>query len=177
VAPHVLQDGLAGLEAAVRSDELAWQREFGREKDVSGLGVERNVFRYRPAPVHVRAGDDLVDAARVLLAARRAGADVTVSSPVALPDGLAPGHVVEDTGAWLARMAAERPSRVRLLAPVGEALSAAVEGDPDVAVHDGEVTWSGRVELLPFLREQAVTITTHRFGNHDPAFDRVLPRR
>ena len=26
------------------------------------------------------------------------------------------------------------------------------------------------------LREQAVTITQHRFGNHDPSFDRVLPR-
>ncbi len=176
VAPHLLQDGLAHLEGAVRSDELAWQREFGREKDVSGLGVERNVFRYRPAPVHVRAGDDLVSTARVLLAARRAGADVTVSSPVALPDGLAPGHAVEDDEAWLARMATERPSRVRLLTPTGAALSRAVEGDPDVAVHDGEVTWSGRVEMLPFLREQAVTITTHRFGNHDPAFERVLPR-
>jgi RHH-type proline utilization regulon transcriptional repressor/proline dehydrogenase/delta 1-pyrroline-5-carboxylate dehydrogenase len=177
VAPHVLQDGLAQLQAAARSDELAWQREFGREKDVSGLGVERNVFRYRPTAVHVRGGDDLVDTTRVLLAARRAGADVSVSSPVALPDGLAPGHVVEDDEAWLARMGTERPARVRLLGDLATRLAEAVEGDPDVAVHAGEVTWSGRVELLPFLREQSVTITTHRFGNHDPAFDRVLPRR
>lgn len=176
-APHVLQDGLATLEAATRSDELAWQREFGREKDVSGLVVERNVFRYRPTAVHVRGGDDLVATARVVLAGLRAGADVTVSSPVALPDGLAPGHVVEDDETWLDRVAQERPARVRLLSGLGRRLAEAVGGDPDVAVHDGEVTWSGRVELLPFLREQSVTITTHRFGNHDPAFDRVLPRR
>ena len=52
----------------------------------------------------------------------------------------------------------------------------AVDGDPDVAIYDGAVTLAGRLELLPFLREQAVTITQHRFGNHDPSFDRVLPR-
>ncbi len=177
VAPHVLQDPLAQLRAAAGSDEVAWRREFGREKDVSGLGVERNVFRYRPGSVHVRLGDDLVLAARVLLAARRSGARVTVSSPVPLPDGLADEHVVEDAQAWLRRMAGERPGVVRLLDPsLARPLAEAVEGDPDVAVHADEVTWSGRVELLPFVREQAVTITAHRFGNHDPAFDRVLPR-
>jgi RHH-type proline utilization regulon transcriptional repressor/proline dehydrogenase/delta 1-pyrroline-5-carboxylate dehydrogenase len=30
------------------------------------------------------------------------------------------------------------------------------------------VTTAGRIELLPFLREQSVTITAHRFGNPDP---------
>jgi RHH-type proline utilization regulon transcriptional repressor/proline dehydrogenase/delta 1-pyrroline-5-carboxylate dehydrogenase len=29
------------------------------------------------------------------------------------------------------------------------------------------VTASGRVEVLPFLKEQAVSITAHRFGNPD----------
>lgn len=176
VTPHLLQSDAAQLAAAARSDELAWQREFGREKDVSGLGVERNVFRYRPTTVHVRGDGDLLTTARVVLAGLRAGASVTVSTPVALPDDLAPGHVVEDDADWLDRMSRDRPGRVRLLGPLARELAAAVEGDPDVAVHAGEVTWSGRVELLPFLREQSVTITTHRFGNHDPAFDRVLPR-
>ena len=177
VSTHVLQPDAVQLGAAAGSDQLAWSREFGREKDVSGLGVERNVLRYRPAAVHVRAGTDLVDAARVLLAAARSGSPVTVSSPVPLPEGVAPGHVVEDDAAWLARMAQERPTRVRLLSDLRRQLADAVGGDPDVAVHAGPVTWSGRVELLPFLREQAVSITTHRFGTHDPAFDAVLPRR
>jgi len=43
----------------------------------------------------------------------------------------------------------------------------AVGGSPSVAVYAGEVTRAGRVELLPFLREQAVSITAHRFGNPD----------
>ena len=175
-AQHVLQGDADDLRAAAASDELAWGREFGREKDVSGLGVERNVFRYRPAPVHVRLGTELVHSLRVLAAALRSGADVTVSSPVALPDGLAIDHVVEADEDWLTRMAQERPARIRLLSALSGRLADALDGDPDVAVHDGEVTWSGRVELLPFLREQSVTITAHRFGNHDPSFERVLPR-
>jgi len=35
-------------------------------------------------------------------------------------------------------------------------------------VWSGPVTTSGRIELLPFLHEQAVSITAHRFGNPDP---------
>jgi RHH-type proline utilization regulon transcriptional repressor/proline dehydrogenase/delta 1-pyrroline-5-carboxylate dehydrogenase len=38
-------------------------------------------------------------------------------------------------------------------------------GNPDIAVYAGEVTPSGRIEMLPFLNEQAVSITAHRFGN------------
>jgi RHH-type transcriptional regulator, proline utilization regulon repressor / proline dehydrogenase / delta 1-pyrroline-5-carboxylate dehydrogenase len=44
-----------------------------------------------------------------------------------------------------------------------------LDGDPDVAIWSGPVTAAGRVELLPFLREQAVSITAHRFGNLFPA--------
>jgi RHH-type proline utilization regulon transcriptional repressor/proline dehydrogenase/delta 1-pyrroline-5-carboxylate dehydrogenase len=37
-----------------------------------------------------------------------------------------------------------------------------------VAIYAHEVTEAGRVELLPFVHEQAVSITAHRFGtpNH-----------
>jgi RHH-type proline utilization regulon transcriptional repressor/proline dehydrogenase/delta 1-pyrroline-5-carboxylate dehydrogenase len=36
------------------------------------------------------------------------------------------------------------------------------------------VTEAGRLELLPFLREQAVSVTAHRFGNPDKLADEVL---
>jgi RHH-type transcriptional regulator, proline utilization regulon repressor / proline dehydrogenase / delta 1-pyrroline-5-carboxylate dehydrogenase len=42
-----------------------------------------------------------------------------------------------------------------------------VKGDPDLAIYADPVTSAGRIELLPFLREQAVSITAHRFGNPD----------
>ncbi len=177
LAGHLLDDAVQRLRAAAGSDQVAWEREFGRAKDVSGLGVERNVFRYRPATVHVRGSRDLVDTARVLLAAIRSGADVTVSTPVPLPQSLAADAVVEDDAAWLARIADERPERLRLVcADLAPRVCDAVDGDPDVALYAGEVTWSGRVELLPFLREQAVSITRHRFGNPDPTFDHLLAR-
>jgi RHH-type transcriptional regulator, proline utilization regulon repressor / proline dehydrogenase / delta 1-pyrroline-5-carboxylate dehydrogenase len=36
------------------------------------------------------------------------------------------------------------------------------------------VTTAGRVELLPFLREQSVSITAHRFGTPDHLTDAIL---
>ena len=35
---------------------------------------------------------------------------------------------------------------------------------PDLSVNDHPVTRSGRIEMLPFVREQAVTMTAHRYG-------------
>ena len=39
-----------------------------------------------------------------------------------------------------------------------------------MTVWSGDVTEAGRVELLPFLREQSVSLTAHRFGAIDPEF-------
>ncbi|MGA9715082.1 MAG: bifunctional proline dehydrogenase/L-glutamate gamma-semialdehyde dehydrogenase [Aeromicrobium sp.] len=179
-APHLGAGVQAELAAAATSDEIAWRREFGVSKDVSGLGVERNVFRYRVTPVSIRADHaDLADVVRVLLAAARTGAPIDVSTTDELPAGLVPpevSHTVESRAAWLTRVAAERPARIRLIGGGARDAAVTVEGDPDVAIYGGAVTLAGRLELLPFLREQAVTITQHRFGNHDPSFDRVLPR-
>ena len=75
---------------------------------------------------------------------------------------------------------APRPSRVRLIgqaesvAALHAAVAQAVGGDPDLAIHDNEVTTAGRLELLPFLHEQSVTITAHRFGNPDPWSEDVI---
>ena len=59
-------------------------------------------------------------------------------------------------------------ARIRLVGgdplPLEEALGASV----DVTVYDGPVVESGFVEMLPYLREQTVSITAHRFGDLDP---------
>ncbi|MEO6606424.1 MAG: aldehyde dehydrogenase family protein, partial [Aeromicrobium sp.] len=174
--PRVTPTELRELRAASGSDEKAWKREYGVMKDVSALGVERNVFRYVPVPVTIRFDGRLFDLVRVLIAAARTGAEVSVSSQVQLPEGLAPGARIETHEAWLTHVAAERPARVRLIGSGAKDVSAAVEGDPDVAIYSGPVTLSGRVEALPFLKEQAISITNHRFGNRDAEFDWVLPR-
>lgn len=65
--------------------------------------------------------------------------------------------------------------RVRLLGGDGAELARDIDGDIDVAIWDGPVTHSGRVEILPFVHEQAVSITNHRFGNPTPLSQEVLP--
>ena len=84
--------------------------------------------------------------------------------------------VIENDEAWLARVAAEGVStpRIRLIGGSAERLASALGDEPDVAVYAGEVTRAGRIELLPFLREQAVSITNHRFGNPSTLSDGVI---
>ncbi|MET0842710.1 MAG: hypothetical protein ABWY23_02595, partial [Mycetocola sp.] len=69
-------------------------------------------------------------------------------------------------------------SRVRIVDAIGggasAALSAALGGSPDVAIYDHEVTQAGRIEVLPFLREQAISITAHRFGNPSTLSEGVI---
>ena len=163
------------LRRSALSDAVAWAEEYGTVKDVSRLGVERNLLRYRPVGVTVRiaADADLVEGLRVLAAAVLAKAPLAVSAATALPRGVrallaardAP-VITESDADWLARAADGQltTNRVRLVGADGAALAAALHGRPDVAVWSHPVTPSGRVELLPFLREQAVSITNHRFG-------------
>ncbi|WP_431804413.1 proline dehydrogenase family protein [Microbacterium sp. bgisy203] len=181
------------LRRAALSDALAWDREFGQVRDVSQLGVERNLFRYRPVEVAVRATKDAAWQAvlRVAVAGVRAGGAFTLSAPVGLPAGVrrALGDLdvpvfVETDGEWIDRVRAGQADggagRARLVGgteSVGAlqaALAKASGGDPDLAVYAGDVTTAGRLELLPFLREQSITITAHRFGNPDPWSEAVI---
>ena len=182
--PTLDYESFEWLRRGALSDAVAWDREFGQVRDVSGLRVERNLFRYRPVDVAVRATSDATwqSVLRVVIAGVRAGSVVTLSTPVGLPADVrrALGDVgiavsVETDGEWLQRLAVReaRPPRVRLIgsssavAQVRDALAGATEGDPDLAVYADEVTTAGRIELLPFVHEQSITITAHRFGNPD----------
>lgn len=179
------------VAAAVATDEHVWASEFGVARDVSELGLERDLLRYRPLAVTVRAaeGASLADVVRVLLAALRSGSPFTASVATALPEpfvsalGLGVGAIrVENDDAWHDRVRAGglRTERVRLVTGAADggaassALADALGGDPAVAVFAAPVTPTGRLELLPFLREQAVSITAHRFGNPDGWSDAVI---
>jgi RHH-type transcriptional regulator, proline utilization regulon repressor / proline dehydrogenase / delta 1-pyrroline-5-carboxylate dehydrogenase len=190
---RVIKRAQAGLEflefdrvrlAAVR-DEKAWQSEFGVARDVSNLGVERNVFRYRPLPVTIRLSDggSMGDLTRLIVAATRAGSALFVSSSLPLPEPLVElfgefgsptliqSVLVESDARWHARLIAGelKTTRIRLVGGSASALAGIVKGNPDIAIYGGPVTTAGRIELLPFLHEQAVSITAHRFGNPDHA--------
>ncbi|WP_216648787.1 proline dehydrogenase family protein [Agromyces agglutinans] len=173
------------LRRSALSDEVAWTEEYGLARDHSGLGVERNVFRYRALPVTVRIAEaaTLVDGLRIVIAGLRAGSEFRVSTAHELPKGVRAVLAARDIpvvregdGAWLTGIAAGRlaTSRIRLVGGDAAAVTRVLHGRPDVAVWAHPVTPSGRVELLPFLREQAVSITNHRFGNPTTISDGVI---
>jgi RHH-type proline utilization regulon transcriptional repressor/proline dehydrogenase/delta 1-pyrroline-5-carboxylate dehydrogenase len=162
------------LERALRSDAAVWESEFGVAKDVSGLRAERNLLRYLPVRVEIRltAMAYAESTLRVAAAGARVGAPVTVSMPAPLPEpvvraleGFGQTVVVQPQDAWLATLATRPAGRIRLVGgSSASAAYAAANGRPDLAIYDHPVTESGRIELLPFLHEQAVSITAHRFG-------------
>ncbi|QHC67940.1 aldehyde dehydrogenase family protein [Rathayibacter sp. VKM Ac-2759] len=173
----------SSVERAARSLAAAWDA-LG-PVDVTGLSAERNVFRHRPydSAVLVRLAPEepLGSLVRVLAAAATASAAVVVSSAVALPPQLAAALadvasplVVEDAAAWEARVRDHGAGRVRQLGAPASSVTAVTGGRPDLAVYAGPATESGRLELLPFLREQAVSITAHRFGTPDHLTDALL---
>jgi RHH-type transcriptional regulator, proline utilization regulon repressor / proline dehydrogenase / delta 1-pyrroline-5-carboxylate dehydrogenase len=65
---------------------------------------------------------------------------------------------------------------MRLIGGDAVALARAADGRVDLAIYSGAVTESGRVETLPFLREQAVSITAHRFGTPNALTEGLLSR-
>ncbi|WP_314215652.1 bifunctional proline dehydrogenase/L-glutamate gamma-semialdehyde dehydrogenase [Pseudarthrobacter equi] len=180
---------LESVRRALASDAEAWASEFGTAKDVSGLSAERNIFRYRNLPVTIRLseGEPLAHLVRTVAAGVLAGSALTVSTAVELPAqlravflGLDVDLTVESDAGWLAsagRLASAGKlsgARIRLLGGDASALAEATGGRPDVAVYSHAVTEGGRVELLPFLHEQAVSITAHRFGTPNHLSDSLV---
>lgn len=166
------------LRAALATDAAVWRDRFGTAHDVSNLASEQNVLRYRPLPITVRVEDAReVELVRVVAAGLRAGAPVTVSTREPLApavrawlEGASASAHVEDADAWArrARALVREGGRVRLLGADVAAVSAITDGSPTLAVYAGEVVSAGEVEMLPFLREQAVSLTAHRFGTPRP---------
>lgn len=175
------------LRRAWESDAAAWAAEFGVAQDVSGLTAERNVFRYLPVPVAVRLaeGASPADLLRVLGAGLLAGSTIEVSTSVDLPatvravlaEASLPVKVQSDKD-WLAGMKNSTAGRVRLIqtptSTVIRDLAEATKGRPNLAVYAQPVTAAGRIELLPFLHEQAVSITAHRFGTPNHLSDGLI---
>ncbi|AXK45241.1 aldehyde dehydrogenase family protein [Brachybacterium saurashtrense] len=174
--PDALVDPEQWLAEARHSDREHWATTFA-PRDVQDLHGEINVLRHLPLPVMVRAaaGTSGQELARVLHAAATVGAPVEVSvaeeslGDVALENGVDAASVrVEGVDVFAARVPSLAPSRIRLIGEADDALRRALADRIDVALFTGVVVASGRVELLPFLHEQAISATDHRYGNPLP---------
>jgi RHH-type proline utilization regulon transcriptional repressor/proline dehydrogenase/delta 1-pyrroline-5-carboxylate dehydrogenase len=172
------------VRAGAVSDEKSWAEFYSRVDDLAGLRAERNILRHLPVPVTVRLAEDASPAqlVRVLAAATRAGARVSISSAEPLPAGLialfrdpvSPIRVdsvaIETDARWQARVQGGGVETPRIRQVGGDARSVALllASTPHTVLFAGTVTTSGRLELLPFVREQSVTMTAHRFGLPEP---------
>ena len=135
-------------ERAEASFAEAWAEEFSREHDPAGLTAEANVFRYRPLPRVLLRVDASVD--DEVIAVARLAAETT-GTPV---------EVVDDD-ALLAQVTGT--DRVRLLGSAEPEVWAAVHA-AGATVDDNPVVDHGRVELVRWMREQAISRTRHRYG-------------
>ena len=116
----------------------------------------------------------------MVAAGLRSGSRFEVSLATGLSDEMtallrehAASVLVETDDAWSTRLCALPAGRVRYIgAP--ERVARLTDGRVDLAVWSGPVLEAGRVELLPFLLEQAVSITAHRFGSANPTIDAVV---
>ena len=156
------------LTAAATDDRHTWEKTYGREHDRAGLTSERNVSRYVAARVEIRAGRGASqrDILRVACAAAVAAPGTCVSVDPTVTTSVrkaiaAAGLVVldEDASAWAERVSSGDYPRVRSIGAVEAPAQRA-----DIAIFGGCVTSSGLLELFPFVREQAISITAHRFG-------------
>ncbi len=171
------------LQRALGSDARAWADEFGTAKDATGLAAERNIFRYRPLPVTIRRSDaePLTHLVRTVAAGVLAGSTLTVSIGEALPaklhtvfSGLGIDTTVQNDADWLAAAKTTTTTRIRLLGGNHTVLAQATGGRPDLAIYHQPTTESGHVDLLPFLHEQAISITAHRFGTPNHITDALI---
>ncbi|MBB1484840.1 bifunctional proline dehydrogenase/L-glutamate gamma-semialdehyde dehydrogenase [Tessaracoccus sp. MC1865] len=166
---------IARLTAAVASDEEAARTVFGVPHDPSALAVEINVLRYLPTPVTVRV--ETADATSVL---REASAALAAGAPARFSFATAPEEtlvrVLSEAGFAYGTQAADdfdRAVRGRVRFLGARSLLTAVRGSIDVTAFDGDPMLPGRLALLPYVREQAVSITHHRFGHPTHVVDKV----
>ena len=144
------------LAAAQQSDEHWWRAEFSKEHDPTELFCESNVLRYRPLQrVVIRYGHGATteELARVKLAAARCGVTYDVSR---LSD--------ESDEVFAAGLAGLDVERVRVIGQISDIIQLAAN-EAGVYLADQAVTANGRLEMLNYLREQAISRTLHRFGN------------
>ena len=161
---------MESLVRAAKSDQAALTETFSNATDPSNLDSERNVLRYRRSDCVLRIQDTAgsQETMRALSVALILGnLDVSAfeldKNVMSLLKKSGLRVAIEDQDTFERRLAAS-PRRVRLVggAPIVDADSAF--SNCDVAVYSHELTESGRIELLPFFKEQSVTVTGHRFG-------------
>lgn len=179
-----------GLDRYVRSLDLPlqqcvlWQRSLGSyaffwnyhfaiSHDPARLLGEDNLFYYRPAPITLRVqrSDKRIDLYRVCAAALICQTPLEVSGEQEALEQLLGTFsenglvaIAESESAFIERMQTKQKARVRLLSNPSYSMQTAL-GKMGATVLTAPVMANGRVELPQYLREVALSISYHRYGN------------
>ena len=177
--PHLSEDERERLSTGACSYGLALATTFDVDHDPSAVLGERNVLRYQPCKVLLRAsaGATAIDVLLSCAAALTVGAPLIVSLDervaASLPYAAQLASVkLQVESAQQAAAHLNEVERVRVLGALEpELLAAASEALVHVAA--APVLLTGRIELLHYVREQSVSQRYHRYGNLAPA--KLLP--
>lgn len=168
-----MKDNARRIRAAAASQSKWYHDEFGVEHDPSNIYGESNIFRYVPVKgVLFRAeGQSDEDIAIAILAANRVGVplEISLSEPRKWLDSLPMVAVVQETEESLVKRLPTDASRFGFLRMPG-ATTAVFEAanEQSLPVLTTPVLANGRLELLRYFREQAISETIHRYGNIIP---------
>jgi RHH-type proline utilization regulon transcriptional repressor/proline dehydrogenase/delta 1-pyrroline-5-carboxylate dehydrogenase len=155
------------VATAITSYGLAMQDCFSGIAELAGLASETNELRYRPVRpgIIIRFGDDVEDddLRKASAAAELCGTPVRFSSNRTRA-GFGASIEVENDATFAEALRANSQWRLRLL---GTTEPEVVEQGArlGMTVLDEPMCSDGRLELVRWLREQAISRSLHRYGN------------
>lgn len=170
-----LTDCAKRIRSAAGSQAKWWMEEFGVEHDPSRVYGENNTFRYVPVKGMLVRTEGMTDddVAILLLGAKLCGVELHLSAEEGRPwiqkmNGYYATLTVETEAALIDRLP-EAAHSVQFLrsAGISDALFTAAR-DCGLEALSRPVLANGRLELLGFFREQAISETVHRYGNIIP---------
>mgnify|MGYP005841063877 CR=1 FL=1 len=174
-------DDLRKTVRAIESYLYHYEQEFSKEKDYFKLRGQDNVFRYRPigtVVVRVHEADTLFDVLARIAAVKVTGCTLLVSIPPSLENPVVEFFFGEEGKRFVPNMPVSRQSDaslVRMIPKVQRIRYAAPDRVPaavfEAASETGfyiartKVMMEGRLELIHYFQEQAVSNSYHRYGN------------
>jgi len=155
------------LQDAKQSYKHVWQTHFNIEHREGSVHGEDNIFRYRPVNhvvLRLERGDDALDAQKVMMATQQCGVKLTVSIALDYDADLGTITSIRENEADLLKRLNNDVDRLRVLSKPSNVV---YQHTNAVHIHvvDAPVMNHGRFELRHYLHEQALSITTHRYGN------------
>jgi RHH-type transcriptional regulator, proline utilization regulon repressor / proline dehydrogenase / delta 1-pyrroline-5-carboxylate dehydrogenase len=157
------------LKLAKQSDQKWWGEHYGQiTPNAKHLEVEGNYRKYLPANVQVRVSQNATkrEVERVLLAIKSSGFDVPISADHSYKHLISHSNLVIETEAQFKKRIVDSPTlglRIWLLGEE-EAWVDLARTKPDIHLIKQEPLVCGRITGLNLVREQAISITQHRFG-------------